>query len=167
MKSLEKITFDAKRAKRELLDLGSLLAARSALDERREIKPVFRKSPQLAAFLGTYAPNVVPADRLAYEFQIAGDFGADIVVGNHATNTYCMIELEDARRNSVFATSKSRSTMYWSSRFEHGFSQLVDWFWKLDDIKKTVQFANIFGHGHARFHGLLIIGRLDGLEDND
>jgi hypothetical protein len=52
-------------------------------------------------------------------------------------------------------------------RFEHGFSQLVDWFYALDDLKKTSNFARHFGHGHIKCFGLLIIGRDADFSDAD
>jgi hypothetical protein len=44
---------------------------------------------------------------------------------------------------------------------------LVDWFYSLDDLKKTAKFAEEFGHGHIRFYGLLLIGRNAGMSDAD
>ena len=83
---------------------------------------------------------------------------ADLVVGDSTNATYCLIEFEDATRNSIFV-KKERSTSDWSSRFEHGFSQIVDWFWKLDDFRNTAQFRAIFESDSINFYGMLIIGR--------
>ena len=55
----------------------------------------------------------------------------------------------------------------WGRRFEHGFSQLVDWFYLLDDFKKTDRFQRNFGYGHIDFVGLLLIGRSKGWDDHD
>lgn len=44
-------------------------------------------------------------------------------------------------------------------RFEQGYSQIVDWFWKLDDFRRTGEFAERFGAPTAEFTGLLVIGR--------
>lgn len=62
---------------------------------------------------------------------------------------------------------KGRSTPEWSRRFDHGFSQLVDWFYTLDDYKKTGKFVREFGEGHVTFSGLLVIGRNSGVTDSD
>jgi hypothetical protein len=70
----------------------------------------------LCAFIGASIPNIGPADRLAYEFQIFGDFSADIVIGNFERKTFCAIELEDARPNSIFGRTEGRATPEWSPR---------------------------------------------------
>ncbi|MGA2228815.1 MAG: Shedu anti-phage system protein SduA domain-containing protein, partial [Syntrophobacteraceae bacterium] len=65
---------------------------------------------------------------------------------------------EDASRDSIFV-DKGRSTYDWSPRFEHGFSQIVDWFWKIDDLKNTSQARAIFGTENVDAYGMLVIGR--------
>ena len=158
MKKFENISFSARRCSEELERLRRLLAAKKSLCERKELKPWFEHSRQLSAFIGTFVPDLGPADLLAYEFEIAGDFVADIVVGSRETQTYCMVELEEATPRGVFKRGV-RGAKEWSPRFDHGFSQLVDWFYALDDLKGTEKFAGHFGYGHAKFHGLLVIGR--------
>jgi len=39
----------------------------------------------------------------------------------------------------------AKATLEWSERFEHGFSQVPDWFWKLNDRTPTSEFAHRFG----------------------
>lgn len=157
MKRFEDFTFQSHQCRQELVELQELLA-QPALYERQHLKPFFERSKQLSAFIGTYAPDIGPANLLGFEFEIAGDFVADIVVGNRENQTFCMIELEEASPQGVFVPG-GRSTKEWSRRFEHGFSQLVDWFYALDDLKGTEKFARNLGYGHAKFHGLLVIGR--------
>ncbi|EDN67576.1 conserved hypothetical protein [Beggiatoa sp. PS] len=60
---------------------------------------------------------------------------------------------------SIFKKNPNKATPEWSPRFEHGISQIIDWFWKLDDMKNTTDFQNQFGIGHIRYYGLLISGR--------
>lgn len=159
MKGFLDISFDPAACHKQVQELGELLGSAEELPERAVIQPFFRARPQLTAFIGSYAPGVGPADRLAYEFPFRGDFAADVVVGSKERRTYCLIELEDAGRDSVFATIKGKATKEWSRRFEHGFSQLVDWFYAIDDLKNTQGFAKDFGHGLVSFIGILIIGR--------
>jgi hypothetical protein len=128
-----------------------LLQSKAKLEEREEIQKFFKKRKQLSAFIGTYATNIGLADRLAYEFPLVGDFAADIMLGNQAKGIFCPIEFEDGKADSIFTTVPKKFTTEWSRRFEHGFSQLVDWFYSLDDFKKTERFANDFGHGHVTF----------------
>jgi hypothetical protein len=94
---------------------------------------------------------------------VFGNFAPDIIVGNSERQTYCAIELEDAGPDSVFSRSGARVTPEWGRRFEHGFSQLVDWFFAWDDHKATAGFAKHFGYGHVEFYGLLLIGRSGGM----
>src|SRR5207247_639988 len=96
-----------------------------------------------------------------------GDLAAGVVLGNQEKGVCCVIEFEDGKPDSIFTKVKKKSTTEWSRRFEHGFSQLVDWFYSLDDFKKTERFAGNFGHGHITFFGLLILGRNAGLSESD
>jgi hypothetical protein len=162
-KNLEPIAFDPARCRIELAAFKTLLNSRQELGERTDIQHFFEERKQLSAFIGTYAPAIGPAALLAFEFPFLGDFVADIVLGNKENGAFCVVEFEDGKRNSIFKTVKSRSTTEWSPRFEHGFSQLVDWCYTLDDFKKTDRFARDFGHGHIRFFALLILGRDTGV----
>jgi hypothetical protein len=166
MKKFDEVRFSASQCRDELSAFGDLLDRNTSLLERQHLKPFFEGARQLSAFIGTYAPDIGPASLLAYEFEIGGDFIADIVVGNRGTQTFCMVELEDAMPQGIF-TATGRSTTEWSRRFEHGFSQLVDWFYALADLDGTENFSRNFGYGHSKFNGLLVIGRSGDLSDSD
>jgi len=166
MKTFEEVSFNTRQCNQELNDFRKLLQGQPTLREREHLKPFFEQAKQLSAFIGTYVPDIGPANLLAFEFEIEGDFVADIVVGNRENQTFCMVELEEASPRGIFVTGR-RSAPEWSRRFEHGFSQLVDWFYALDDSKRTDKFANSFGYGHAKFHGLLVIGRSDDLSPRE
>src|SRR5689334_63352 len=103
MKKFLDIQFDPKSCRAELKEFADLLKAKQELSENKDILPFFRKHQQLSALVGLYHPNIVVADRLAYEFQLFGDFVADMVVGDHARGAYCFIEFEDGRRDSIFS----------------------------------------------------------------
>jgi hypothetical protein len=167
MKQFDIVSFDAGLCKKELDAFDTLLRTRQNLAESKHVRPFFTKSRQLSAFLGTYALGMARPNRLAYEFELAGDFCADMVVGNWERKIFCMIEFEEGGANSVFAPKGRRSTREWSLRLDHGFSQLVDWFYKVDDIRKTDGFARVFGDSSASFCGLLVIGRSSGLSEDD
>jgi Domain of unknown function (DUF4263) len=167
MKSLDAISFDLNRCRTELDRFKELLDSETVLVEREHLLPLFKDSPHLTPFIGTRIPEIGPADRLAYEFQVFGDFAADIVLGNFGRQTFCAIELEDAGAESVFHRAGAKATTEWGRRFEHGFSQLVDWFFAWDDHKSTTGFAKHFGYGHIEFYGMLLIGRSAGMSDID
>ena len=167
MKDFIEIALDPSQCRSQILEFGDLLRSRTALKERAEIQPFFHSRHQLAAFIGTYVPDIGHTKLLAFEFPIFGDFAADIVVGNKENGTYCLIELEDGGSDSVFTKATGKSTKEWGKRFEHGFSQMVDWFHALDDLKSTKKFGQLFGHGHVKFVGMLIAGRDAGLSESD
>ena len=72
------------------------------------------------------------------------------------------VEFEDARPNSIF--KKSKPTPEWSPRFEHGFSQILDWFYKLDTQRHPADFESRFGARAIHVSGLLVVGRRQNLE---
>jgi hypothetical protein len=78
-------------------------------------------------------------------------------VGDSSTHNYLLVEFEDGRPDSIFKKKKSKAD--WAPRFEGAFSQLVDWLWKLDDMRNTQDFRNAFVDCDAKFHGLIIIGK--------
>jgi hypothetical protein len=164
-KNLEPIAFDLAALDGELRALGAFLKSKADLSEKKDIQPFFKARKHLSAFLGTFSPAVGPATELAFEFPFFGDFSADVLLGNKKAGEFCVVEFEDGRRDSLFKRQPARGNPEWSARFEHGFSQFVDWFYHLDDFKGTKGFAKTFGNGHVRFTGLLIVGRGAGLDD--
>ena len=166
-KRLQEIAFDPGRCRIELAAFKKLLDSKAQLEERSDIQKFFERRKQLAAFIGTYAPDIGPAELIAFQFPFIGDFVADIVLGNRDTSTFCIIEFEDGKSNSIFKKVRTKATTEWSARFEHGFSQLVDWCCTLDDFKKNDRFAKDFGPGHVRFIAILILGRSAGVSQDD
>jgi hypothetical protein len=57
----------------------------------------------------------------------------------------------------LFVKRAKRANRAWSPRFEQGYSQIVDWFFKLDDFRDAVD--TFFGQGRIDFSATLIIGR--------
>jgi hypothetical protein len=165
-KIFDSIIFNSAMVERDLKAFGELLD-KPNLSEKKDIQPFFKNRKQLSAFIGTIDPKVGLATELAFEYPFFGDFTADLVLGNKENGAFSVIEFEDGRGNSIFKKLKGKSSKEWSQRFDHGFSQLVDWFWKLDDHKKTDTFRNTFGDGHIRFSALLIAGRNAGVSDED
>lgn len=166
-KLLNRIRSNPKKCRTRIAEFGDLLRSGPSLSERDDIQPFFKERPLLAAYIGAYARDVGPATQYAFEYPVSGDFAADLVIGDHVGRRYCVVEFEDGRPDSIFKTVRGKSTAEWSHRFEHGFSQIVDWFTPLDDLKKTERFRKDFGPGHVRFSALLVIGRDAGLTDYD
>ncbi len=164
MKSFIKLNFDPKICIKELDELKVFLDSSLKLDEQKNILPFFRKRKHLSAFIGSYVPDILNFDLLAFEYSIFGDFASDLVIGDSVTGCYCFVEFEDASPSSIFVQKGNKATPEWSSRFEHGFSQIVDWFWKLSDMEKTVEFKSKFGRDFIKYYGMLIMGRSRYLE---
>jgi hypothetical protein len=167
MKEFREIVTDTAAVVRQLAELDALLKSKVSLSERQDIQPFFKARDQISAFLGTYESEVGPATHLAYELPFLGDFAADVVVGNRANRQYVVVELEDGTPESVFTKVKGKKTKEWSKRFDHGYSQLIDWFCCLDDYRPTAKFIDEFGSGYVTFSGLLVIGRTTGMSDQE
>jgi len=161
----KQITFDPKRCRAEIEEFGTLLRTKAELSERGEIHPFFKAREQLSAFVGSYIRNIGPATEICFEYQFYGDFASDLIVGVKAHRRFCVVEFEDGRAESIFKPSQNKNTKVWSQRFEQGFSQIVDWYSMLDDLKKVERFKRDFGDGHVRFSAMLIIGRDAGLPE--
>lgn len=164
-KDFTEVAFNHAQFKKELDQFRDLLSSKRILGER-ELQELFKASLHLTAYIGTTFGNIGVARLVAYEFEILGDYAADIVFGNREKQ-FCFVELENGDPDSVLERAGKKSTKEWSKRFEHGFSQIVDWFCNLDDFKKTDRFHRNFGYGHIDFVGLLLIGRNEGLDADD
>jgi antiviral defense system Shedu protein SduA len=151
----------------ELDEFGELLRARAALSEAADILPFFRERRHLSALLGSYHPNLIGYDRIAYELRLFGAFVADLVVGDSRRGSFCLVEFEDADPTSIFAMKPTRGTREWAARLERGFSQIIDWFWIVRDLERSQQLGRLFGVGQPDASGLLVIGRDADLTPDD
>jgi Shedu protein SduA, C-terminal len=103
-------------------------------------------------------PTGVPKpNRYKFEFQIQGAFRADLVVGSLPQASFVLVEFEGAEANSIFGRGGTVQMKDWSRQIEHGFSQLVDWAWVMDD--ETQLLRNAFGCGEIRTISLVVCGR--------
>lgn len=159
MKNLKTHTFDAKSCRVEWNNFSLLLQSKKKLSERKDVLPFFKKSTNLSALICTYFPKITDPDCQAHEFQIYGDFVADLVVGDSKVHRYVLIEFENGESGSIFATKGKKATPDWARRLEGAYSQLTDWLWKLEDMRSTGDFQNTFGSRNATFQGLIVIGK--------
>jgi hypothetical protein len=164
MKTLEKTSLNLTQCKQDLADFKMLLDSKPALSEQKDILPFFEAHKHLAALIGAYNPKINRFDRLASEFSLFGDYTCDLVIGDSVSRHFCFVEFEDASPSSVFTTKKGRSTPEWSPRFDHGFSQIIDWFLILDDQKRTGLHKSKFDADLIQYIGLLVIGGLGDLD---
>jgi hypothetical protein len=159
MKAFDSLIFDPAQCRQEVAELRQWLAQNPILDEKRQILPFFRKRRQLSAFVASYGKDLNDYDRIAFEYPLFGDFTCDLVVGDSARNAYSFIEFEDAGPTSWFIQGGKRVTREWSSRFEHGYSQIIDWFYKLDDMRRSDDSIARFGARSIVHSAVLVIGR--------
>lgn len=159
MKNLKTHLFDAENCRKEWQEFDILLQSKAILSERDDILPCFKERHDLSILICNYFPKITNPDQFAHEFSIYGDFVADLVVGDSSAQRYLLVEFENGAPDSVFKQKKGKATPDWSPRFEGAYSQLVDWFWKLEDMRSTSDFQNTFGSRRAKFQGLIIIGK--------
>lgn len=165
MKKFDIFDLNLAKCKKALVKFRRLLDSKKSLSERDDILPFIHNHRDLAALIGAYNPRINRFDRIATEFDLFGDHVCDLVIGDSKTHHFCFVEFEDAAENSVFKKKSGKSTPEWSSRFDHGFSQILDWFSILDDQKHTPQFREKFGANNIQFVGLMVIGRRQFLDD--
>jgi hypothetical protein len=158
MTMLQPINFSYDQCLKETRELQSFLGTNQSLKERDDILPFFKARKHLSAFMGMYSSQVVKYDRVAHEYPLFGDFVCDLVVGDWGRRGYVFVEFENAAPNSIFV-KKKKDVPEWSPRFEHGFSQILDWFYKLDDQRHASDFAQRFGDRIIHISGLLLVGR--------
>lgn len=156
MKNFEKIEIKLSEVEIELNNLENLLK-KDNLSEKSDLLPFFNKNKQLTSFLGSYFN--FHSDKIAFEYDLFGDFICDIAIGDSNSNKYCFVELEEGKPNNIFKAQSGKYSRDWSSRFEHGYSQIIDWFWKLEDQKNTTEFESRFKDKQIDYYGLLIVGR--------
>jgi len=161
MKSLDSIIPNRIQCQKELKEFRSLLSSKDELSESGDLLPFFRERKQLTALVGgSLHPRIAVADLVAHEFDL-DDYCCDFVVGESRRHTFLFVEFEDAKKNSIFSPrAEQRFMSEWGGRFEHGFSQIVDWAYKLYDMEKSVDtFEKRFGFRIIDPMSILVIGR--------
>jgi hypothetical protein len=167
MKKLEEIAFDYALCRMQVEEFRAWLAANDELSERNDRLPFFRPRPQMAILFGMFNRHIELADRIAWEFDIFGDFACDLAVGEWGRRAYCLVEFEDARSDSIFARQGKKATREWGRRFEHGYSQIIDWAHKLDSRSPSADLLARFGHYEISYEAILVIGRDKHLDEGE
>ncbi len=162
-------TLDTAALDAELNELDAFLSSESHRKERAEIAPFFKARRNLCVGLSLMNAAVETPDRVAIELDLFGDFICDVASGDSDANAYTLVEFEDAQEHSVFARlAPGKSVKRWSQRFERGFSQLIDWAWRLStEGDSSDALRRIFGDTHPTVHFLLIAGRDSDLTKDD
>src|SRR5262249_41343537 len=159
MKRMEPFTTDRAVLWSELAAFEKLGPPTRELSERDDILPFMKAHRNLAALIGIRYSRLGLPNLFKSELEIFGDFACDLAIGDRETGQFCFVEFEDATSDSLFKQVSSRGIPDWSPRLEHGLSQIVDWFYLLDDHRHTQQFRTFFSTDLADYTGLLILGR--------
>src|SRR5262245_31084393 len=159
MMSVDSLSLDFELCCKQFDEFRRLLAEKPTLSERKDVLPFFRERRQLSALFGMFNPSISWADRIAWEFDIFGDFACDLAVGQWNEGAYCFIEFENADNNSVFQKQGTKATREWGQRFDHGYSQIIDWAYKFDGLAGSREIETRFGMREIRYQGVLVVGR--------
>ena len=163
MAQLKTLALKKQQAKTELKAFKALLDGKGLgdLGEASDILPFFDANEHLCALMGMYNPNIVDYKNIsiAREFSVFGDHKADHVIGDTRNKQFCFIEFEDAKSTSIFNTAGQKATPDWSTRYDHGFSQLIDWILWIENNKGTAAYSGRFHSTYIQFNMLLVIGR--------
>jgi hypothetical protein len=159
MTRLEDFQLDPAEIHAEFVEFRALLGAPAKeLSERDHVLPFFKKNRNLAALVGYAHSTLCEPTLLKSELGIFGDWACDLAVGNKARGEFCFVEFENAAPDSIFRRAK-KGVPDWAARFEHGLSQISDWFYHLAGNAHTPQFRSFFTTDLAHYSGLLVIGR--------
>lgn len=155
---IETHLINPKKLKAEMKAFKKMLE--KAWFSENEALRLFRKSKNLIATFGNFNTAINNPDLVGSEIGIDGLVRCDFVVGDSNTRHFVLVEFEDAKKNSIFkSATKKRNIPDWSPRFEHGFSQLVDWAWIMADSKNSISKKAAFKGDVADWTLLLISGR--------
>ena len=163
MSAFSSISFDLSIADTELSSFKAWLATKKFVGETEivaEIKARTHMACLLASTLGLEAP-----DMIRFELALKGMFKTDLVLGNNASRKFGLIEFEDAEDTSIFKKGTGQYR-YWSSRIEHGFSQIIDWAWVRQDHPNDTVLTNGFGGQITTSSYAVICGRDASLRDD-
>ena len=108
-----------------------------------------------------FCPGLLPAAYLP-ECSVVHEFRADYAVANRDRTKFLFVEFEDAKEDSIFSLktmTKAHHSYQWSRTFEHGFSQVVDWYFRISDYQKTSKIEEHFGAPKIDYVGILVLGR--------
>lgn len=173
MLTLLEYSFDIDECDRQLQELDDFLRRNSEISETGEngLQKFFSDRPNLILLLGFWSFGLEPSLYKPEASLFSNEFRADFVVANRSRRKFIFVEFEDATKNSIFKTKTQRSSSAnisyeWSSRYERGLSQVIDWHYRMDDYERTQKFEEYFGHRDVSYTGLLVIGRSAFLEGN-
>jgi Domain of unknown function (DUF4263) len=158
--------FDINECDKQIQELQTFLTANQEIQEGGEngLQKFFSDRLNLILLLGYWHYGLEPAFYKPEVNLFDNEFRADFIVADRNKRKFVFVEFEDAKETSIFKlksrNSDSANTSYeWSPRFEHGVSQVIDWYYRMDDYERTNKFEEYFGYREISYTGLLVIGR--------
>ncbi|CAK2122986.1 Shedu anti-phage system protein SduA domain-containing protein [Vibrio sp. 10N.222.49.A3] len=154
-------------SRKQLDDLKVFLDAKDEYGEK-EIHDFFKARPQLILLMGKVLQVKNPS-RYNDELPVIGKYRADFAITDAKAEFYAFVEFENAEKSSIFQVKKNKKTdtYFWAARFEHGYSQVVDWYLHLARNNDTKNMKSEFGSQEIEYYGALIIGRDYNLDAGD
>jgi hypothetical protein len=164
MSLLVPIILDMKQAERDFLEFQPFIQSRQFFSET-EVVTLLKGMPHLCCLVLFMMFGAPAANAYKFEFQIEGMFKADLVVGNTTSNEFVLVEFEGGEADSLFGPSSTLQVRDWSRQIGHGFGQLIDWGWALDDNSKALR--NAFGCDDRKAQFILVCGRSNDLNKTE
>jgi hypothetical protein len=171
--------FDADRreAKRQLRTFEDFLHRNQHFSEKEGVT-LLRALPHLCCqvFAALPAPSahmrpgVKPPSPThhGFEVRLGLDFKADYIVGDQNHGHFTFIEFEGGGKNDVFKVARDgQRARDWASPAQRGFSQISDWSWKIDDLRRSKDFEKDFGSRDLVAQYLVVCGRSADLDETD
>jgi hypothetical protein len=172
VKGFEDFQFDPSKLAAECAALAAVLQPKKGLElsEKYVLAPAVTAAKNVLATVAMTFGGVSSPNLWAAEYWVHDKLRCDYVYADSRTRRFCFIEIEDARKNSVFVqkhvlkSGTAAPTPYyeWAPRFDHGTSQLLDWIRLIQDQHQTEDFKDHFGdHNEFTATFILIIGRAE------
>lgn len=164
---LKSSQLDRSQCRFELDEFEALLSTKTEIGETQLLN-FFNDRAQLILLMGRLI-GVGSVSHYNSEIPIIGKYRADFVVSNRNNSEFAFIEFENATLGSIFTKKINKKThaFSWSPRFEHGYSQVIDWYHHLRSNEGTNNMLSEFGHSKITFYGALIIGRDSSINKSD
>lgn len=170
MIALTSFDVDISRCESEVREFADFLNRHKEIQETRgrsaklgdppNMKDFFDVRPMLLWLMGGMFNAYLIPHSYRIEASIFHEFRADYLVADESRKQFLFVEFEDATESSIFKKKGSAdSPSYeWSERLEKGFSQVIDWHFRIFDYGRTSKIIEHFGN-RIEYTGVLVIGR--------
>jgi hypothetical protein len=153
------IALSISEAERELANFRNLLDSKQELSERTDILNMLPNWRHMLCGLGPLDPALGQPNRIAWELDLGGFFGCDLVVGHSTRLHYLYVEFESGAPGSIFQNARNRRAKKLGSSFNSGLGQILEWFWLNDRLTDPDYVTQRFGGRYSASAGLLVLGR--------